>query len=532
MFAGWDWTARTATSLFTEEKSAEAIVPAGKKDEPGRAERNERGSLDVLAKEAMMAANPEDGASADGRTVKPDAPRPEQSLFPAAQSSDPHPAPAALFESFLSRENLVRALKRVEQNAGAPGPDGMKTEELRPFLRAHWPEVRARLDAGTYRPAPVRRVFIPKPGGKVRPLGVPTVLDRLIQQALLQVLTPIFDPHFADRSYGFRPGRSAHQAVRRAQEAIASGHGWVVDLDLEAFFDRVNHDALMTRCARKIEDKKVLKLLRAYLNVGVMENGVKVAQEEGTPQGSPLSPLLANIMLDDLDRELTARGHQFVRYADDIMIYVKSERAGERVMESTRKFIEKRLKLRVNEAKSAVAPATTRPLLGFAFFLRDGEVKVRLDPKARQAAKAKIRRLTGRSWRVSMTVRIAALNRFTRGWTAYFALADTPSVFEELDEWLRRRLRQVRWKEWKKSRGRYRGLVAQGIPAWQARQWAASSRGYWRIAGSPILQRALPVSYWQHQGLAGFLGPYRQLRDARRTAGCGPACPVVWEGPG
>jgi RNA-directed DNA polymerase len=211
---------------------------------------------------------------------------------------------------------------------------------------------------------------------------------------------------------------------------------------------------------------------------------------------------------------------------------VKSERAGERVMESTRKFIEKRLKLRLNEAKSAVAPATTRPLLGFAFFLRDGEVKVRLDPKAKAAAKMRLRRLTGRSWRVSMEVRIGALNRFTRGWTAYFALADTFSVFEELDAWLRRRLRQVRWKEWKKSRGRYRGLVAQGIPAWQARQWAASSRGYWRIAGSPILQRALPVSYWQHQGLAGFLGPYRQLRDARRTAGCGPACPVVWEGPG
>jgi group II intron reverse transcriptase/maturase len=408
----------------------------------------------------------------------------------------------------------------------------MKTKELRPWLHAHWPEVRARLDAGTYRPQPVRRVFIPKPGGKVRGLGVPTVLDRLIQQALQQVLTPIFDPHFSDRSYGFRPGRSAHQAVRTAQEAIASGHTWVVDLDLESFFDRVNHDALMARCARKVDDKKVLKLLRAYLNAGVMQDGVKVRQEEGTPQGSPLSPLLANIMLDDLDKQLSERGHQFVRYADDLMIYAKSERAGERIMASTRRFVEKRLKLRVNEAKSAVAPATTRPFLGFAFFLRDGEVKVRLDPKARQAAKMRLRRLTGRSWRVSMTVRIAALNRFTRGWTAYFALADTPSVFQELDGWLRRRLRQVRWKEWKKPRGRYRGLVAQGIPAWQARQWAASGRGCWRIAGSPVLARALPVSYWQELGLAGFLGPYRLLAGARRTAGCGPACPVVWEGPG
>jgi RNA-directed DNA polymerase len=317
--------------------------------------------------EAMMAANSEDGVFADKRTVKPDASRTERSLFPAAKSPDSHPAPVTLFERFLSRENLARALKRVEANHGAPGPDGMKTEDLRPWLHAHWPEVRARLDAGTYRPQPVRRVFIPKPGGKVRGLGVPTVLDRLIQQALLQVLTPVFDPQFADQSYGFRPGRSAHQAVRAAQEAIASGHSWVVDLDLEAFFDQVNHDALMARCARRIDDKKVLKLLRAYLGAGVMQDGVKIPQEEGTPQGSPLSPLLANIMLDDLDQELSERGHEFVRYADDIMVYVKSERAGERVMQSTRTFVEKRLKLHVNEAKSAVAPAISRSFLGFAF---------------------------------------------------------------------------------------------------------------------------------------------------------------------
>jgi RNA-directed DNA polymerase len=479
-----------------------------------------------------MAANSRDGVFSDEQTVKPDAARKEPSLSPAAPGSHPHPAPADLWEDFLSRGNLTRALKRVEQNAGAPGPDGMKTKELRPWLHVHWPEVRARLDAGTYRPQPVRRVFIPKPGGKVRGLGVPTVLDRLLQQALLQVLTPIFDPHFAEESYGFRPGRSAHQAVRAAQEAISSSHTWVVDLDLEAFFDRVNHDALMARCARRIGDKKVLKLLRAYLNAGVMQDGVTVPQQEGTPQGSPLSPLLANIMLDDLDQELKARGHQFVRYADDIMIYVKSERAGQRVMASAQKFIEKRLKLRVNEAKSAVAPASSRPFLGFGFYLKDKEVKVRLDPKAKQAAKARIRRLTGRSWRVSMDVRIDRLNCFIRGWVAYFSLADTLSAFEELDEWLRRRLRQVRWKEWKKPKGRYRGLVTQGIPVWQARKWATSGRGCWRVAGSAILQRALPVSYWHGQGLVGFLGPYRQLRDARRTAGCGPACPVVWEGPG
>lgn len=533
MFAGWAWTTRAATPSSTKEKSAEAIVPAGKKqDEPGRAERTSEGPLTDLVEEAMTAANPDDGALVGGDRVKPESPHQERSLFPTAANPDSHPAPATLFESFLSRENLARALKRVEANAGAPGPDGMKTTELRPWLKAHWPEVRARLDAGTYRPQPVRRVFIPKPGGKVRGLGVPTVLDRLIQQALLQVLTPIFDPHFSEASYGFRPGRSAHQAVRSAQEAIAGGHTWVVDLDLESFFDRVNHDVLMARLARRIADKQVLKLLRAYLNAGVMQDGVKVPQEQGTPQGSPLSPLLANIMLDDLDHELEARGHQFARYADDIMIYVKSERAGQRVMRSTRTFVEKKLRLRVNEAKSAVAPATASPFLGFGFFTRDKEVKVRLDPKAKAAAKMRLRRLSGRSWRVPMAVRIAALNRFMRGWTAYFALADTPSVFAELDEWLRRRLRQVRWKEWKKRTGRYRGLVACGIPAWQAQKWASSGRGCWRVSASPILQRALPVSYWQALGLAGFLGPYRQLRDARRTAGCGPACPVVWEGPG
>jgi RNA-directed DNA polymerase len=464
--------------------------------------------------------------------VKPESPRQEQSLSPAQKVNHPHPAPAGLFESFLSKENLTRALKRVEQNAGAPGPDGMTTQELRPWLHAHWPEVREKLHAGTYRPSPVRRVSIPKPSGGMRDLGVPTVLDRLIQQALLQVLTPVFDPHFSDRSYGFRPGRSAHQAVRRAQEAMAEGHGWVVDLDLEAFFDRVNHDALLARVARTVKDKKVLKLLRAYLNAGIMAQGVLVRSQEGTPQGSPLSPLLANIMLDDLDQELAQRGHCFVRYADDLMIYVKSRRAGERVMAGTRTFVEKKLKLRVNEAKSAVAPASARPFLGFRFFRRDGEVKVRLDPKARKAAEQRLRRLAARSWRVSMQVRIAALNRFTRGWTAYFALADTPSVFAELDEWLRRRLRQVRWKEWKRWKGRFRGLLAQGIPAWQARQWASSGRGPWRIAGSAVLQRALPNAYWQAQGLAGFSGPYRRFRDTRRTAGCGPACPVVWEGPG
>jgi group II intron reverse transcriptase/maturase len=408
----------------------------------------------------------------------------------------------------------------------------MRTDELRPWLKEHWPEVRARLEAGTYRPQPVRRVAIPKPSGGTRLLGVPTALDRLIQQALLQVLTPVFDPHFHDRSFGFRPGRSAHQAVAGARQSIADGAAWVVDVDLDAFFDRVQHDALMARVARRVHDKQVLRLVRRYLEADVMSDGVRQEVEEGTPQGSPLSPLLGNVMLDDLDREVGRRGHRFVRYADDLMVYVQSERAGLRVIASITQYVEQRLKLRVNREKSAVAPATKRPFLGFGFFVRDGEVKVRIDPKARKRAKERLRRLTSRRWGVSMERRLHAINRFTVGWTAYFAYADTPRPLRDLDEWLRRRLRQVKWKQWKRYRTRRRELRALGIPERAAREWAGSRKGYWRIAGSPVLQRALPNAYWAELGLKGFSDPYRRFRDALRTAGCGPARPVVWEGPG
>lgn len=396
----------------------------------------------------------------------------------------------------------------------------MQTKELRSWLHDRWPEVRARLDADTYRPSPIRRVTIPKPSGGERELGVPTALDRVIQQALSQVLVPVFDPGFSERSFGFRPGRSAHEAIRRAQRDIVEGQEWAVDLDLDRFFDRVQHDALMARVARLVTDKKVLKLIRSYL--GVMADGVKQPTEEGTPQGSPLSPLLSNVYLDDLDRMLEKRGHRFVRYADDITIYVASKRAAERVMGSTCEFIERRLKLRVNREKSAVDRATRRTLLGFGFFKRGGEIKVRIDPKAHKQAKDRLRRLSSRSWGISMERRIGAINRFSRGWTAYFALADTPSAFEELDEWLRRRLRQVRWKEWKKIRTKHRNLIATGIPDGKAHEWANSRRGYWRVSGSWILTRGLPNAYWREQGLAGFTDPYRRFRDATRTAGCGP----------
>jgi group II intron reverse transcriptase/maturase len=464
--------------------------------------------------------------------VKPEGARRERSGFPAPDETAPYPARPGLWEEFLSRGNLARALRRVERNAGAAGIDGMTVAELRPWLRQHWPEVRAQLEAGTYRPQPVRRVAIPKPSGGERLLGVPTALDRLIQQALSQVLTPVFDPHFSERSFGFRPGRSAHQAVERARQSIADGAAWVVDVDLDAFFDRVQHDALMARVARRVEDKQVLRLVRRYLEAGVMADGVKQQSEEGTPQGSPLSPLLANVMLDDLDQELGGRGHRFVRYADDLRVYVQSERAGLRVMDSIAHYVERRLKLRVNREKSAVAPATKRPLLGFGFFCRDGQVKVRIDPQARKRAKDRLRRLTSRRWGVSIGRRLHAINRFTVGWTAYFAYADTPHPFEELDGWLRRRLRQVKWKQWKRYRTRRRNLRALGIPERAAREWASSRKGYWRIAGSAVLQRALPNSYWTDQGLQGFSDPYRRFRDATRTAGCGPARPVVWEGPG
>lgn len=466
-----------------------------------------------------------------GRAVKPPRPGAERSADPASPETIPHPARVMdLWEGFLSRDNLARALRRVECNGGAPGPDGMTVEALRPHLKVVWPEIRQGLDAGTYRPSPVRRVTIPKPGGGVRELGVPTVLDRFLQQALSQVLSPVFEPSFSDRSFGFRPGRSAHQAVEAARRAIEAGETWVVDVDLDRFFDRVQHDALMARVARRVGDRRVLRLIRRYLDAGVMVDGVKVATVEGTPQGSPLSPLLANIMLDDLDAELERRGHSFVRYADDLRVYVASERAATRVIEGVTAFVERRLKLKVNRQKSGVAPATRRGLLGFGFFKTAGRVKVRLERKAKHRLKARLRRLTSRRRAIAMPVRLAMLNRFIGGWSAYFALAETPSVFAEFDEWLRRRLRQVRWKEWKRFAARRRNLRALGIADWQARQWAASRRGYWRLSGSAPLQRAMPNRYWTDLGLVSISDRVRRLREHWRTAGCGPARPVVWEG--
>ncbi len=389
----------------------------------------------------------------------------------------------------------------------------MLVAELRPWLKSHWREAREALDAGRYRPSPVRRVTIPKPDGGERELGVPTALDRLIQQAMAQALTPIFDPTFSSHSYGFRPGRSAHQAVKAARAFVVEGYTWVADVDLERFFDRVQHDVLMARVARKVDDPRLLRLIRRYLDAGAMVSGIKQASPEGTPQGSPLSPLLANIMLDDLDRELERRGHRFIRYADDIRLYVRSEQADERVLTRITEFLRRRLKLRVNKGKSSVRHAAQALVLGFGFFFRrTGEVAIRVAPKARNRMRQRVRELTGRSWRIAMPERVARLNRYIAGWCAYFALAETPSTFTASDQWLRRRLRQVRWKEWKRPRARSRNLLTLGIARQHAYEWANSSKGCWRLAGSPPLTLALPNAYWIQLGLTGFSHHWSRLR--------------------
>jgi len=417
-----------------------------------------------------------------------------------------------LWDEVFSSANLVTALKRVERNRGTAGVDGMETTQLRAFIREHWAQVRTVLDAGTYRPSPVRQVMIPKPDGGQRKLGVPTVLDRLIQQAIAQVLSPVFDPGFVPVSYGFRPGKSAHQAVKVAQLVIGQGFRWVVEVDLDAFFDRVNHDILMSRVARKVKDKRLLKLIRAYVEAGIMVDGVRQPVREGTPQGSPLSPLLSNIMLDDFDQEFWARGHRFVRYADDIRVFVKSRRAAERVLEQSTRVLEGRLKLRVNTAKSSIGPATTAVLLGFGFFFTRAGVKIRVAPQAWSRAKARLRELTSRRWSVSMAYRIMRLNQYVRGWMGYFRLADTPRKFSDLDEWFRRRMRQVRWIEWKRPRTRVASLRALGVRPDLAWQWGMSSRGSWRVAGSPVLQRGLPNGYWDRRGLVVFHQAWARFR--------------------
>ena len=416
-----------------------------------------------------------------------------------------------LLEQVVASQNMRSALKRVEQNKGAAGGDGMTVKQLRPWLQSHWRTLKQSLLDGTYRPQPVKRVEIPKPTGGTRLLGIPTVIDRLIQQAILQILTPVFDPHFSPASYGFRPGKQGHSAVRQARKYVREGYAWVVDMDLEKFFDRVNHDMLMARVARKVSDKRLLRLIRRFLESGVLVDGLVSVSEEGTPQGGPLSPLLSNIVLDDLDKELERRGHKFVRYADDCNIYVRSRRAGERVKASITAYLENRLHLRVNEGKSAVDRPWKRKFLGFSL-LAQGR-RIRLAAQSVKRVKEKVRNLTQRSAAVSMSERIKRLNQYLGGWMGYFALAETPSLFSELDEWLRRRLRLCQWKQWKRTRTRVRELRALGLKELDVWEAAGSRKAYWRIAASPPLHKALSNAYWQAHGLVPLQVRYQSIRN-------------------
>src|ERR1022692_1240141 len=405
-----------------------------------------------------------------------------------------------LMEEVVERENVKEALRRVKANKGSPGVDGMTVQQLPGHLKEHWPIIREQLLSGTYKPQPVKRVEIPKPDGGVRKLGIPTVLDRFVQQAMMQVLQKHWDRTFSKHSYGFRPHRSAHQAVTQAQQYIREGFRWVADLDLEKFFDRVNHDKLMGQVAKRVTDKRGLKLIRAFLNAGVMENGLVSSVDEGTPQGGPLSPLLSNLVLDELDRELERRGHRFVRYADDSNLYVRSERAGQRVMESITQFITQELKLKVNEAKSAVARPQERKFLGFSF-TTGPEGKRVIAPKALDRFKRRIREITGRAKGVSMKATMEELAPYMRGWRSYFGFCETPEVLIGLTRWVRLRLRAAMWRQWKTPRRRRAALLELRVREPLASNTAGSGRGPWYLAKAKALAVGLSNAYFKSLGL-------------------------------
>jgi RNA-directed DNA polymerase len=416
-------------------------------------------------------------------------------------------------EQILSRENMRRALDRVRRNRGSHGVDGMTVDELPTYLETAWPFVREELLSGTYVPHPVRRVEIPKPDGGKRLLGIPTVLDRMIQQAISQVLSPIFEETFSRNSYGFRPGKSAHDAVRQSREYIQQGYSWVVDIDLEKFFDRVNHDILMSRVARKVEDKRVLRLIRKYLESGVLLDGVKNASDEGTPQGGPLSPLLSNVLLDDLDKALEQRGHRFCRYADDCNVYVRSRRAGERVMLGVSKLLMESLKLKVNPEKSAIDRPWNRKFLGFSFYRsKDGiSIAIRIHSTSIKKLKSSIRKATNRNLSTNFEDRLAILARKTTGWVNYFGIADAKKTTNDLDGWTRRRLRACLWKQWKRIRTKRENLVKLGVPAPKAWEWANTRKKYWRVAGSFILTTTVTNQFLEECGYKSLSKQYLRV---------------------
>ena len=430
--------------------------------------------------------------------------REETELLPATNDPESPARTNRLMEEVCERENLKEALRRVKANKGSAGIDRMTVDGIADYLKQHWPAIREQLLSGTYQPKPVRRVEIPKPDGGVRKLGIPTVLDRFIQQAVMQVLQRQWDPTFSDHSYGFRPGRSAHQAVAQAQRYIAEGHSWCVDLDLEKFFDRVNHDKLMGQIAKRVGDKRLLKLIRAFLNAGVMENGLVSPSVEGTPQGGPLSPLLSNLVLDELDRELERRGHRFVRYADDSNIYVRSQRAGQRVMKSVTRFITQKLKLKVNETKSAVARPQERKFLGFSF-TASPEAKRVIAPQALDRFKQRIREITRRAKGVSMKTTIEELAPFMRGWRSYFGFCETPEVLVSLTRWVRLRIRAAMWRQWKTPRRRREALIELGVRSRLASNTAGSGLGPWYLAKAKALSVGLSNAYLSSLGLPSLV---------------------------
>jgi len=421
------------------------------------------------------------------------------------------PEELQLMETVVARENLLKAYAQVMRNKGAAGIDGMPVEQLKPYLQAHWAQIKEALLDGTYQPQAVRCVKIPKPNGGVRQLGIPTVLDRLIQQALHQVLSPLLEPGFSEASYGFRPGRNAHDAVKQARAYVAEGRRWIVDLDLEKFFDRVNHDVLMSRLARRISDKRVLRVIRSYLQAGLMSGGVVSQRVAGTPQGGPLSPLLSNVLLDELDKELERRGHKFCRYADDCNIYVRSKAAGERVMASVTKFLAKRLRLKVNLEKSAVARPWERKFLGYSMTWHK-QPRLKVAPESVRRLKAKVRTILRAGRGHSLPQVIKELNQLLRGWMQYFRLAEVKGIFEELDGWLRRKLRCLLWRRWKRPRTRMKELMKRGLEKLRAWKSSVNGHGAWWNAGASHMNEAFPKSYFDRLGLISLLDQLRQLQ--------------------
>lgn len=416
-----------------------------------------------------------------------------------------------LLEEVLERSNMLLALKRVISNNGSHGVDGMKIDELREHIKKHWDTIKAKLLEMRYNPSPVRRVEIPKSDGGIRLLGIPTVQDRLIQQAVAQVLSRIYEPTFSDNSFGFRPRRGAKNAITKSKEYINQGNRWVIDMDLEKFFDKVNHDILMSKLEKKIKDRRLLALIRKYLKSGVLINGVSVTSEEGTPQGGPLSPLLANIMLDELDKELERRGHKFCRYADDNNVYVKSKRAGLRVIKSMTNIIENKLKLKVNKDKSAVDFVSKRKFLGFSFYFSKSGAEIRIHEKSIKRFKEKVKFYTNRNKGISMEYRLLKLNQIIRGWINYYGIANARGKLVELDKWIRRRLRACIWKQWKKIGTKQRNLVKLGINKYKAWEYANTRKGYWRISNSPILSMALNNKYLESIGFISLIQTYQMI---------------------